>query len=167
MSRYDDLARDADECRKKSKDEEFFKENQFGPFKRYRITSEVEAEIENKIISESEVNSACQIVHDLVQVDFRNIAIKIRKVEAALTKDIISLNNKTFQNELEETAKTLEGMCNDILDFETQVRNRLPKVREIQRNQQIVTYFITGKYINYRQGDFIWIKQHSHLFKAD
>ena len=106
-------------------------------------------------------------MHDLVQVDFRNIAIKIRKVEAALTKDIISLNNKTFQNELEETAKTLEGMCNDILDFETQVRNRLPKVREIQRNQQIVTYFITGKYINYRQGDFIWIKQHSHLFKAD
>ncbi len=150
MSRYDDLATQANECRKKSKDESFIEEHKFGLLKIYPITSDVETEIKNKIISEEEVTSACQIVHDLVQVDFRNIAIKIRKVEAALTKDIISLNNKTFQNELEETAKTLEGMCNDILDFETQVRNRLPKVREIQRNQQIVTYFITGKYINYR-----------------
>lgn len=150
MSRYDDLAREADECRKKSKDEDFFKENQFAPFKKYRITSEVETQIENKIISESEVNSACQIVHDLVQVDFRNIAIKIRKVEAALTKDVISLNNKTFQNELEETAKRLEGMCNEILEFETQVRNRLPKVRKIQKDQQTLSYFWTGEYINYR-----------------
>lgn len=150
MSVYDDVAKQADEIRKVSRSDSEWEKKQNPMLKFHRVTSEVESQIQNKIISETEVTSSCRILHDLVQVDFRNVATKIRKVSSALTKDVVSLNNNTFQSELEETAKTVESLCNEIIDFETQVKNRLPIVRKIQADYQTIAYYLTGQYINYK-----------------
>ncbi len=150
MSVYDDVATQADEIKKTSRNDSEWEKNSFSGLRFHRVTSEVETQIQNKIISDTEVDSACKILHELVQVDFRNIASRIRKVESEFTKDVLSLNNKTFQSELEETAQTIEGLCNEIIDFEEQVRARIPVVRKIQADYQTITYYLTGQFINYK-----------------
>lgn len=152
MSVYDDAANEADKIRKICRSDDEWKKIEFlyWPWKKYRVTSGVEAEAQNKIISETEVNSACKILHDLVQIDFRNVATRIRKVSAELGKNVLSLNDKTFQAELEETANTLEGLCNELIEFENQIKARIPIVRKIQLEYQIVAYYNTGQFINYK-----------------
>ena len=149
MSIYDEMAEKANDIRKFSADDtNWNKEDKY--FWYHRVTKDVENKINSAVLSESEVNSARSILRKLVQVHFLNVATRIRKVEAALGKDVISLNGKTFQSELEETAHSVEKIYNDYMEFDKAVGDRLPKVIEFQKNTQVIEYFQTGKLITYK-----------------
>ena len=175
MSVYDDMSEKAAKARKFKKQEYFrsvygedytskLVDNQFDTFNGvnkahddfflglHEITSEVDAQIESNTIDTSAVEYACKELRKAVQVDLRNYAQSIIKLKDDMTKDVLSLNNRSFEDDLEEIAQYIKGLCTDITNFEEAVLARLPKVKKVQEDIQTWNYYQHGSFMKMYKG---------------
>lgn len=118
----------------------------------HEITPEVQAQIESIVISSEAVTNAIDDLDDIVRTDLRNYAQNLRMLKNDMTKDVLSLNNQSFEDDLEEAAMIIEGYCNKIISFEEAVKNRLPQLVKFQEDYQTYSYFCTGKFKTFNKG---------------
>lgn len=121
-------------------------------FSYHEITPEVQAQIDSMVISTEDVTYAIDDLDDIVRTDLRNYAQNLRMVKSDMTKDVLSLNNQSFEADLEEAARVIEGYCNKIISFEDAVRNRLPQLVQFQEDYQTDYYFNHGNFKTFNKG---------------